>query len=221
MSKIRIPYSEEEMGNVFHKLLLSKSGLTGIGRFDATIREYPYAGFCPDFVSARFIMPRFPAGTNIALCHRIIDILALDSWVTGDYIMEKIPYPGKEIYRTIKILVTNAYIEEISNGKYIIGKKARYNLTQVWAFELKLKELKKAIIQASRNREFADKSVIVMPENPSHFYMWAISKIEDIGIGLCTFDKNNNKFKIIVKPKYNPQLIKIHCRMGVINSLVY
>ncbi len=68
------------------------------------------------------------------------------------------------------------------------------------AFEAKLKDWQQALRQAFRYRYFADKSIVVMPEENANPAISNLSVFEEMNVGLWTFNKDK---KYISRP-YTP-----------------
>lgn len=63
------------------------------------------------------------------------------------------------------------------------------------AFEAKLKDWQTALKQAFRYRYFADKSIVVMPEEGSKSAKRNISIFEELKVGLWVFDKQSARIR--------------------------
>jgi hypothetical protein len=68
------------------------------------------------------------------------------------------------------------------------------------AFELKLKDWKRASKQAFRYRSFADKVFVVMPEQNAKSALKNIDHFRKFNIGLATFN-NSDVFEILFSPE--------------------
>ena len=68
------------------------------------------------------------------------------------------------------------------------------------AFEAKLKDWQQALRQAYRYRYFADKSIVVMPDEYSGPALRNLSIFEEMGVGLWVFKKSTNQIKKAFTP---------------------
>lgn len=97
----------------------------------------------------------------------------------------------------------NAYLKECQGlfgvPDFVLYDKKK-DETSIIAFELKLKNWKRAMKQAFRYRSFSNISYVVMPTKSINAALKNISLFEQYNIGLATFEPNNS-FTIIFKPE--------------------
>jgi hypothetical protein len=80
-----------------------------------------------------------------------------------------------------------------------VGLNRRPRL-HVIAFEMKLKDWSKALMQAFRYSYFADRSVVVLPPDTGRIAVRHAGQFRALGIGLWTFDKETGKITKAVAP---------------------
>lgn len=111
----------------------------------------------------------------------------------------------------------NSYFKEFDGlfGRpdFIIYDK-RPSCTSIISFELKLKNWKRAAIQAFRYRSFSDTVYVVLSNTHINSKEFSKDHFVKYNIGLAEFDKNSN-FRIIYKPRmqepYSEELkLKLH-----------
>jgi len=97
----------------------------------------------------------------------------------------------------------NAYLKEYQGlfgvPDFILYDK-RKDETSIIAFELKLKNWKRAMKQAFRYKSFSNISYVVMPANKINAALKNISLFEQYNIGLATFEPDSS-FTIVFKPE--------------------
>lgn len=84
---------------------------------------------------------------------------------TYKYLISKTGYTKDYLNSILLVLEKEKIISKLQNNKYIICKDFKFPNLKFIAYELKLKDWKKAIIQASKNTNFAYKSFVVMPND--------------------------------------------------------
>lgn len=84
---------------------------------------------------------------------------------TYKYLISKTGYTKDYLTSILGLLEKENIVTRLENNKYIICKDFKFPSLKFIAYELKLKDWKKAIIQASKNTNFAYKSYIVMPNS--------------------------------------------------------
>lgn len=234
VSKIKIQYNEEEMGDSFYRNIVSKQGLPGIGTLKYVHREHLCFNWVPDFIAADRL-PDIPItnlqefiyahilevfGKNLQLLSISIEYL-LDSFQSSRK-YHHLSILKKDIYQSIIALLKLGYIEVLKEGEYYISNHTPHHDITIWTFELKLHDLKYAISQAERNLSFTDKSVIVVPPFMKLEDDPLLENIIEIGIGVATFNPKSYQFNMIIHPKDNPEYkYKEHNRTQLIASLLY
>ena len=85
-----------------------------------------------------------------------------------------------------------------------VAKKGRaVPKAELCAFEIKIKDIGRAIKQANRYLDFADKSVIVVPKDYADYLLknGVLKVIDATGIGLVAVDEKNGSVKLVRKPR--------------------
>ena len=85
----------------------------------------------------------------------------------------------------------------------IIQTNESIKIKKITAFEMKLKNWKKAISQTYRYSYFADRAIIVMPPDYVPRDDKTISLIKKLGIGLWIFNKNSSRIYKLITPQYS------------------
>lgn len=97
----------------------------------------------------------------------------------------------------------NSYLKEVSGlfgiPDFVIYDKSGFD-SLIISFELKLKNWKKASIQAFRYRSFSNGSYVVMPKTEFNSPEFSYDHFKKYNIGLAEFDIEGN-FKIVYKPR--------------------
>lgn len=97
----------------------------------------------------------------------------------------------------------NSYLKEV-NGLFGVPDFVIYDKTgcepAIISFELKLRNWKKASIQAFRYRSFSNASYVVMPKTTINSSGFSQDFFRKYNLGLAEFDING-KFRIVCKPK--------------------
>ncbi|MCD6502063.1 hypothetical protein J7L01_05630, partial [bacterium] len=113
------------------------------------------------------------------------------------YIIEHSEFSEKSIRQTLKELLNTGHIAITKTGAYYLGESYNFAKTELWAFELKLDNPKRAVFQAQQCRAYADRVIIVVPPGQESNYKRFNQTMNRWHIGLATFEPNNMVFKII------------------------
>jgi hypothetical protein len=107
----------------------------------------------------------------------------------------------------------NAYVKELTGyfgiPDFVYYDKSNEHISII-SFELKLRDWKRAIIQAFRYRSFSELSYVVLPTKCKSNITKNIDQFKHFNIGLATFDKNDG-LTIIYKPeKVDPYSVHLY-----------
>ncbi len=81
------------------------------------------------------------------------------------------------------------------------GGHAKPRLT-IQAFEMKMRDWRKAVSQAFRYRYFADKSIVVLPPDQAELAIEFIRTFKQLRVGLWSFEKKKSKVVELYTPPY-------------------
>lgn len=189
-----------QMANAFERVLKAPSGLSDIGLFDGIYREISCRQGRPDFIALRnnknkgILKP--PESTGL-VGPSILSLLKLKSPRTLNYLVEHSEFSEKSIRQALKELLQTGHVEVTKTGSYIRGEALDFSKSELWAFELKLDNPKRAVFQAQQCRAYADRVIIVVPPGQEINYRRFNQAMNRWHIGLATFDPDNEEFKII------------------------
>jgi hypothetical protein len=188
-------YSEEEMAQAFQRLLLSEKGLPGAGCFGAVYREISCRQGRPDFIALRY---KFSSDNRHS-----IDVPGLVGPAILQTLKPKAPLTfefGREsIRKSLRLMIQNGYIEQLESGAYRLGAEMAYEKPEIWTFELKLNNPKKAVFQAQQSRAYAERAIIVVPPGQERNYQRFRETMQRWHVGLSTFNPITGVFRFIRK----------------------
>lgn len=195
-------YSEEEMAQAFERLLLSENGLPGVGVFGEIYREISCRQGRPDFVALRYTSNlerhnevNVPGFVGPA----ILQNLKPNAPRTFNYLAGKMEFGRDSIRRSLRQLIEKGYVEQLESGTYRLASNSNLNKPEIWTFELKLNNPKKAVFQAQQSRTYAERSIIVVPPGQERNYERFRETMQRWHIGLSTFNPMTGVFRFIRK----------------------
>lgn len=197
--------TEQEMGDAFRQAL---PFIPNIPKFPKLYREVECRQGVADFIGLKKEGPSIiPANCSLLSGSNIMSIL-LEGAVTEDQFIKQTCYGLPTIKKTL-----NAAIKE---NKITLNKEGQYSLTKpliafsnsrywsdLWAFELKLHNWRRALFQAAQYLPFASHSVVVLPFGKKTITEAQSKAFAFMGIGLLLYDATNNNSKWLVAPKEN------------------
>jgi len=127
----------------------------------------------------------------------ILTILKPNAPHTFRYIVSHSEFSEDSIKRSLRQLIALSYVERTETGSYYLSGSAAQFHFELWIFELKLGNPKRAVFQAQQSRVYANRAVIVVPPGQEkHFRRYKMTMTR-WGIGLAIFDPANKKFCMI------------------------
>lgn len=85
-------------------------------------------------------------------------------------------------------------------GGYMLGPKSSLPSCEIWCFEGKLRNWKRALYQATRYRAFAHRSFVVMPDDFIRPAQRQVDRFRSARVGLISLDAAG-RFRIVTKPR--------------------
>jgi hypothetical protein len=213
LSKGRFDYTEREMADAFMELLQSKEGLPSVGTFDRVYRDvYCYQGR-PDFIALHnkkhIQPPKLPESMGF-VGPAILATLKPNATRTFRYLVSHLEFSEGSIKRMLSQLLACDYVERVDTGSFRLGDSASWLQVELWAFELKLNNPKRAVFQAQQCCAYANRTVIVVPPGQDKHYMRYHMALTRWGIGLATFNPANRDFKISRRSRIYRAIIPLH-----------
>ncbi len=195
-------YSEEDMAQAFERLLLSENGLPSVGVFAAIYREIACQQGRPDFIALRYTSysrevehMKAPGLVSPA----IIQNLKHKAPRTFDYLAGKLEFCRESIRNSLRRLIEKGCVEQLPSGSFRLAANMNFEKPEIWTFELKLNNPKKAVFQAQQSRAYAERAIIVVPPGQERNYERFRGTMQRWHIGLATFDPLPGVFRFVRK----------------------
>ena len=190
------------MAQAFQRLLLSENGLPSVGVFGAIYREITCQQGRPDFIALRYTSS---SGEGEHMNVRglvgpaILQRLKPAAPRTIDYLVSTLEFGRDSIQRSLRQLIERGYVEQLESGAYRLGNVNQLQTPEIWTFELKLSNPKKAVFQAQQSRAYAERAIIVVPPGQEKNYGRFEVTMQRWHIGLATFDPLTGVFRFVKK----------------------
>ena len=205
--------TEEEMADAFYSRLRSRKGLPDIGPFDDVYREVCCQQGRPDFIGIRAKkgpkLPRFPEQTGL-VGPSILALLYTNAPRTLDYLVARSEFFENSIKNTLRQLLEAGLVVRTSTGAFVLGDAFSQLQTEIWAFELKLDNPKRAVFQAQQSRLYANRAMIVVPPGQEKGYLKYSATLLRWGIGVATFDLLNGEFHMMRRGRNSGAICQQH-----------
>lgn len=213
-------YSEEELGEKFEKFSKESTIQHSIlPKYDLIFKEVQSVQGIPDYVGLVFNTPNEVEVIKKILRMEIDSINNISKILA--YIKRKAPHGIEYLSKktnlqtnTIKNVLLNLknekIINEIEESKYVLSIDFDFSDVEIWSFELKLKNWKRAVFQSLRYKIFSDYVYIVMPDNMREIIKTHEKTFRDFNIGVLIYDENRNEFNRIIRANKNLNKSKNH-----------
>lgn len=196
-------YSEFEMANSF-EANLNKNRVPRLPSFDCLFREALCQQGIADFVGLNFNekidIYKFDNIYSIENYIKILSLLKKKSGRTFKYLQKQTSLSENMLLRILKEMISNKYIKVENNlyYRYVSDVSKQVN---VWAFELKLANWKRALFQALQYKSISNYSIVVFPFNKQNVLNNNLHYFKELNVGVLLFDLESEQFKWLYYPK--------------------
>lgn len=207
--------SELQMSIAFEKLLKADKNLVGIPTFDLIYKEVVCQQGIADFVGlvAKEKFEQLEIFENVHSLESgtlIFSLLKPKAVRSKRYLQEKTGLSEKTITRVLKELCENEVIVEEKEELYHLSSNALMPRLDIWAFELKISNWKRALFQALQYKAFANYSVVVFPFERESVLAKQMELFRELNVGILLFDVRNEKVKFLLHPQKEKSSSKWH-----------
>lgn len=200
MSKL----TEELLAVEFEKMLISNS-INQFPKFNSVFREVSCFQGIPDFIAI--------SGENIDLIEYssskelsidssslILSLLKKKAPRSEEFLVRSSGLAPQTITKILVALKKSNIVSVTNSGGYFLGPNYKKPNVELWAFELKLENWKRALFQALQYKAFANRVIIVFPSNKAKLLKRNLEIFRTLKIGVMTLDVKDRSFEIILKP---------------------
>lgn len=157
--------------------------------------------------------------TESHMANKFEEVLRKDSFSTFRKVLREVPMKqgipdfvalGKPV--GLDVASTKSQYYYSSNDTAL--SKASESI-QVWAFELKLKNWKRALYQAFRCKSFADWVFVVLPSEKRSLASKNVDLFRSFNVGLWIFDLSSSLVEQLFVPEQNKRFLKPYREFAV------
>lgn len=133
-------------------------------------------------------------------CCRIIVALKAKQPKSVDRLALEIGRSRETVRDWLAQMEREGLVRAVSAAGYVLGPKSDLPDCEIWCFEGKLRDWKRALYQATRYRAFANRSFVVMPEQFIRSAEAQVDRFRLSRIGLLALD-DSAELRIITMPR--------------------
>jgi len=203
------------MSDAFEKLIKSDMLVKGMPKFDLLYKEIVCQQGIADFIGIVYEkeMEQFSFLDNIISLESgtlVLSLLKYKAPRSEKYLQEKTGLSEKTINRVIKELLDKDIIQNTREKRYVISHNLVIPKFDIWAFELKLSNWKRALFQALQYKAFASYSSIVVPIEKEYLLSKQLPLFKKLNVGIILFDYDNSNIRFLMRPKKEKSSSKWH-----------
>ena len=200
--------SELHMANSFQEYLLTKKP-NSLPLFGTLVREFASRQGIPDFVGIEGEKLCFEYAELLDRAYKALGISALSlislcSESRGrspDYFIGRLSIDSCRLMRTLHRLVQLEVLSQTVGGTYRLTLSPPQDKNEIWSFELKLHDWRRALFQAAQSKSFANKVVVVFPFLKRKLIEQHLGLFKRHGIGAMLFDSETQQASFLAKPR--------------------
>jgi len=137
----------------------------------------------------------------------VLSILKYNSGRTKDYIKERTGITDTALNRALRELKANDFLVKKKN-LYFLSKSFVQESDNIWAFDLKAPNWKRALQQATLYKAFANYVVAVRPSDEEEALQEKLELFAELNVGLLLFDPQSLEYKWLRRPLKDNALSK-------------
>ena len=137
----------------------------------------------------------------------VLSILKYNSGRTKDYIKERTGITDTALNRTLRELKANDFLVKKKN-LYFLSKSFVQESDNIWAFDLKAPNWKRALQQATLYKAFANYVVAVRPFDEEEALQEKLELFAELNVGLLLFNSQSLEYKWLRRPLKDNALSK-------------
>jgi len=210
--------SEAYMASVFYECMLQAGHFGCFPNFSTIKKDFRALQGTPDFVATASNNIPNQIYSTLAQANNDLGRMAFivlsnfcgASPRTEPFIVKKTNLATKEVKRTLNELVLRGILAKTETGSFKLSPEAINNDIDIWAFELKMKNWKRAIFQSLQAKSFANRVVIVLPLKKQDVVATNIDYFKKSGVGVMLFDPESKFYKTLLRPVRRKHASNLH-----------
>ena len=213
---MRVSVTEKQLSDQFPGSWQGRVGHRGFSSLDASpVSELACQLGRPDFVtieSRRGIeWPSEVLGAlRVPATVRVLALLKERVSRSEGYLAEASGLSIPVARRAIRALEESGLVERLANGGLIVNGHLRGLDAELWAFELKVRDWRRALYQASRYKTFAHRSSVVVAERFSGPAAKSLDRFRRLRVGLYALSTETGELRALVLPRKREPLSRFH-----------
>lgn len=128
---------------------------------------------------------------------------------TQRYLIERTGLTATTVKKALVRLENADLVIRTKSDLYLLADCDAF-LEEIWAFEVKINNWKRALFQAMQSRAFANYAIAVFPRNKTSVLLEHAPRFRSLRIGLMVYDASSDEYEFLVKPCKTKPFSKRH-----------
>jgi len=212
----RSEHSEAQMTDAFLRCLRSRKGLPGVGPFWKVFQEVSCLRGRPDLIGiqkkdASRLSPRLGHVGRLAESDSaVMSLLSARQPHSVKYLHQCSGFVLETVQKALRRLCGKGLAHQTRNGTWLLECSVDLSNLEVWAFELKIRNVRRAVFQAQQYAMFAQRVCIVLPPQRAALIPKFEKALACWNIGVALFEPRSGAFELRVAPKRNIPVSRRH-----------
>ncbi len=211
-------FSEKEMAKAFMEWLDSSASWGVLPDFATVHPEVTCRQGIADFVAAEGSSsvevsveePLNSYWVSDTACIHVLSALRFGAPRRRHYIAEATGFSHTTTRRILSRLVTDRLVVQRDTGAYVLSEMWRDAQLNMWAFELKLHDWRRALYQATQYRAFATRVMTVFPKERERILRKNLRAFKTMKVGIMLFDANTQFCEVLLKSRKTRPFSRTH-----------
>lgn len=207
--------SEAALSRAFENIMRTDAWRSKMAAFSQVIPELECSQGRPDFVACAYdAVLCQPANFNQILTTpsfvRILSVLKRGAPRTQSFVTRATGLDPTVVDRRMTYLIKHGVIQEVRPGSFVLAEDLLPVEPELWAFEVKLRDWRRAQFQVLQYRAFAHRATIVIAQQWAHRIERHLPVFVQFGIGIVVVNDETEQFKILGFPKRSNPSSRFH-----------
>jgi DNA-binding transcriptional ArsR family regulator len=210
--------SEETLSAVFEAAFFTRGQVGSHGSLFELGKEVPCQQGRPDFIASPEKLTKIPKRVRIPLrlglsqmsSAKVVALLNHRSPRSKANLGIRSGLSPSVLQKSLRVLENLKLIHRDQDGLYRLTKGFPKAENELWAFEVKLFNWKRALFQLLQYAAFAHRVVIVIPELYAYRMQKHIDRFKRFGVGVISVEVDSGTVRVLAKPRKRRPASKAH-----------
>lgn len=130
--------------------------------------------------------------------------------ISKEYIIQNSGFTKQTIIKALSNLEKDGLVKLNDSGMYMLTTEWPTSELNLWAFELKLHNWKRALFQALQSKAYASSVTVVFPSEKEDLILEKLEIFASLKVGVLILDVKNKKIRNLIQPAPNAPTSKSH-----------